>query len=107
VLSDPDHMACGSENDFKLTPQVPADAIGPRTRWVILNSPPNPTGAIYTREELAALADVLLAHPHRFSVLSDHIYEHLIFDGAPFYTIAQVEPRLSSHTLTMNGVSKA
>jgi aspartate aminotransferase len=99
-------MTCGSEDGFKLTPQVLADAIGPRTRWLILNSPSNPTGAVYTRDELAALADVLLANPHVL-ILSDDIYEHLIFDGATFHTIAQVEPRLISRTLTMNGVSKA
>lgn len=99
-------VTCGSESGFKLTPQALADAIGSRTRWVILNSPSNPTGAVYTRDELAALAEVLLAHPH-VQVLSDDIYEHLIFDGAVFHTIAQVEPRLMSRTLTMNGVSKA
>ncbi|WP_031359724.1 pyridoxal phosphate-dependent aminotransferase [Caballeronia sordidicola] len=99
-------VTCGSESGFKLTPRALADAIGPRTRWLILNSPSNPTGAVYTRDELAALAEVLLAHPHVL-VLSDDIYEHLIFDGAPFHTIAQVEPRLMSRTLTMNGVSKA
>ncbi|WP_158936234.1 pyridoxal phosphate-dependent aminotransferase [Burkholderia sp. S171] len=99
-------VTCGTESGFKLTPQALADAIGPRTRWLILNSPSNPTGAVYTRDELAALAEVLLAHPHVL-VLSDDIYEHLIFDGAAFHTIAQVEPRLMSRTLTMNGVSKA
>jgi aspartate aminotransferase len=99
-------VRCGSETGFKLTPQALADAIGPRTRWLILNSPSNPTGAVYTRAELAALAEVLLAHPHVLG-LSDDIYEHLIFDGATFHTIAQVEPRLMSRTLTMNGVSKA
>jgi aspartate aminotransferase len=99
-------VPCGIESGFKLTPHALAQAIGPRTRWLILNSPSNPTGAVYTREELAALADALLAHPHVL-VLSDDIYEHLIFDGAPFFTIAQVEPRLAARTLTMNGVSKA
>jgi len=99
-------VTCGSDSGFKLTPQALADAIGPRTRWLILNSPSNPTGAVYSREELAALAEVLLAHP-QVLVLSDDIYEHLIFDGARFHTIAQVEPRLASRTLTMNGVSKA
>lgn len=99
-------VPCGIESGFKLTPHALLKAIGPRTRWVILNSPSNPTGAVYTRDELAALADVLLAHPHVL-VLSDDIYEHLIFDGAPFFTIAQVEPRLAARTLTMNGVSKA
>ncbi|MFM0353805.1 pyridoxal phosphate-dependent aminotransferase [Paraburkholderia nemoris] len=99
-------VTCGGEDGFKLTPQALADAIGPRTLWLILNSPSNPTGAVYTREELAALAEVLLANPHVL-ILSDDIYEHLIFDGATFHTIAQVEPRLISRTLTMNGVSKA
>ena len=99
-------VACGEESGFKLTPQALADAIGPRTRWLILNSPSNPTGAVYSRDELAALAEVLLAHPHVL-VLSDDIYEHLIFDAVSFHTIAQVEPRLMPRTLTMNGVSKA
>jgi aspartate/methionine/tyrosine aminotransferase len=67
-------------------------------------APSNPTGAVYKRDELAALADVLLTHPHVL-VLSDNIYEDLIFDGAPFFTIVQVEPRLAARTLTMNGVS--
>ena len=99
-------VACGEESGFKLTPQALADAIGPRTRWLILNSPSNPTGAVYSRDELAALAEVLLAHPHVL-VLSDDIYEHLIFVAVSFHTIAQVEPRLMPRTLTMNGVSKA
>ncbi|QCP54718.1 pyridoxal phosphate-dependent aminotransferase [Trinickia violacea] len=99
-------VACDAESGFKLTPEALARAIGPRTRWLILNSPSNPTGAVYSRAELAALAAVLLDHPHVL-VLSDDIYEHLIFDGAPFHTIAEVEPRLMPHVLTMNGVSKA
>lgn len=99
-------IPCGEASGFKLTPAALAAAISPRTRWVILNSPSNPTGAVYSREELSALAEVLLAHPHVL-VLSDDIYEHLIFDGAAFHTLAQVEPRLASRTLTMNGVSKA
>ena len=99
-------VACDEDSGFKLTPEALANAIGPRTRWLILNSPSNPTGAVYTRDELAALAEVLLAHPHVL-ILSDDIYEHLIFDDASFHTIAQVEPRLMPRTLTMNGVSKA
>ena len=99
-------VSCGSESDFKLTPEVLRRAITARTRWLILNSPSNPTGAVYTREDLAALAEVLLEHPD-VMVLSDDIYEHLIFDGATFHTIASVEPRLQARTLTMNGVSKA
>ena len=99
-------VTCEAKDGFKLKPQALADAIGPRTRWLILNSPSNPTGAVYSRSELAALAEVLLNHP-QVLILSDDIYEHLIFDGAEFHTIAQVEPRLMPRTLTMNGVSKA
>lgn len=99
-------VPCGEADGFKLTPDALARSITPRTRWLILNSPSNPTGAVYSRSELNALAEVLLAHPHVL-VLSDDIYEHLIFDGASFHTLAQVEPRLRERTLTMNGVSKA
>ncbi|GAB7548437.1 pyridoxal phosphate-dependent aminotransferase [Cupriavidus sp. 8B] len=99
-------VSCDADVGFKLTPAVLAAAIGPKTRWLILNSPANPTGAVYTRGELAALAEVLLAHPHVL-ILSDDIYEHLTFDGERFHTLAAVEPRLAAHTLTMNGVSKA
>jgi len=104
--ANPVIVACGEDSGFKLTPQALAAAINSRTRWLILNSPSNPTGAVYSRDELTALAEVLLAHPHVL-VLSDDIYEHLIFDDADFHTIAQVEPRLRPQTLTMNGVSKA
>ncbi len=99
-------VACGEDSGFKLTPRLLAGSITPRTRWVILNSPSNPTGAVYSRDELRALGEVLLAHPHVL-VLCDDIYEHLVFDGAAFHTLAQVEPRLRDRTLTMNGVSKA
>lgn len=99
-------VSCGANIGFKLTPQALEAAISGRTRWLILNSPSNPTGAVYSREELQALAEVLLAHPDVL-VLSDDIYEHLIFDGIEFFTIAQVEPRLRERVLTMNGVSKA
>jgi len=99
-------VACGAESGFKLTPQALAEAIGPKTRWLILNSPSNPTGAVYDRDELQALAEVLLAHP-QVLILADDIYEQLIFDGRDFLTLAQVEPRLAARTLTMNGVSKA
>lgn len=99
-------VECGAETGFKLTPQALQQALTPKTRWLILNSPSNPTGAVYTREELLALAGVLLDHPEVL-VLSDDIYEHLIFDDLPFFTIAQVEPRLRERVLTMNGVSKA
>ena len=99
-------VPCSEATGFKLTPQALASAITSRTRWVILNSPSNPTGAVYSRGELQALGEVLLAHPDVL-VLSDDIYEHLIFDGARFHTLAEVEPRLAARTLTMNGVSKA
>lgn len=99
-------VPCGAESGFKLTPDALAAAITPRTRWLILNSPSNPTGAVYSREELQSLAEVLLGHP-QVLVLSDDIYEHLIFDGLEFFTIAQIEPRLRERVLTMNGVSKA
>ena len=99
-------VTCGADCGFKLTAACLRSAIGPHTRWLILNSPSNPTGAVYSREELHALAEVLLEHPSVL-ILSDDIYEHLIFDGRPFHTLAQVEPRLAERTLTMNGVSKA
>ncbi len=99
-------VACGAGHGFKLTPAALHAAITPRTRWLILNSPGNPTGAVYRHDELLALAEVLLAHP-QVLVLSDDIYEHLIFDGLAFATLAQVEPRLRDRVLTMNGVSKA
>jgi aspartate aminotransferase len=99
-------VPCGAESGFKLTADALQSAITPRTRWLILNSPSNPTGAVYSRPELQALAEVLLAHP-QVLVLSDDIYEHLIFDGIEFFTLAQVEPRLRDRVLTMNGVSKA
>ncbi|HCN63505.1 MAG TPA: aspartate transaminase [Pseudomonas sp.] len=97
-------VTCDAE--FKLTPDLLAAAITPQTRWLILNSPSNPTGAVYNWAELQALAEVLLAHPHVL-ILADDIYEHLIFDDQAFFTLAQVEPRLAARTLTMNGVSKA
>ena len=94
------------EDGFKLSPKVLASAITPRTKWFIFNSPSNPTGAAYTREEIKALTDVLLKHENVW-VLSDDIYEHLVYDGFAFSTPAQVEPKLKGRTLTMNGVSKA
>lgn len=94
------------ETNFKLQAAALEAAITPRTRWLILNSPSNPTGGAYTRAELQAIADVLLRHPHVW-VLTDDMYEHLVFDDFAFTTIAQVEPRLYDRTLTMNGVSKA
>jgi aspartate aminotransferase len=94
------------EDGFKLTPGALEKAITPRTKWFIFNSPSNPTGAAYTRDEIKALTDVLLRH-ERVWVLSDDIYEHLLYDGFQFSTPAQVEPRLKDRALTLNGVSKA
>ena len=94
------------EDDFKLDPQVLEDAITPKTKWLIFNSPSNPSGAAYSESELRALTDVLLKHPHVW-VLTDDMYEHLCYDGFQFKTPAQVEPKLYERTLTMNGVSKA
>jgi aspartate aminotransferase len=97
---------CPQNNRFKLRAEDLEAAITPKTKWVILNSPNNPTGAVYTAAELKALAEVLLHHPHVW-VLTDDMYEHLIYGDAKFATIAAVEPRLYERTLTMNGVSKA
>jgi aspartate aminotransferase len=91
---------------FKLTPEALEKAITPRTKWLMLNSPSNPSGAAYTEAELKALADVLLKHPHVW-VLTDDMYEHLTYGDFRFTTIAEVEPALYPRTLTMNGVSKA
>jgi len=99
-------LPCGIGQGFKLLPDELDRAITPATKWVILNSPSNPTGAAYTEAELRALADVLLGHPHVY-VLSDDIYEHIVYDDFAFRTIAQVEPRLFERTLTVNGASKA
>jgi aspartate aminotransferase len=94
------------EQGFKLQPEDLAEAITPRTKWVLLNSPSNPSGAAYTPAELKALAHVIVGAPN-VHVLTDDIYEHLVYDGFTFSTIAQVEPALYPRTLTMNGVSKA
>jgi len=99
-------VPCDANSNYKLTPEALEAAIRPRTKWLILNSPSNPTGAAYTRAELRGLADVLLRHPHVW-VLTDDMYEHLVYDGFEYSTIAQVEPALYDRTLTMNGVSKA
>ena len=94
------------ENGFKLKAADLERAITPRTKWVVLNSPSNPSGAAYTRDELKALTDVLLRHPHVY-VLTDDMYEHLVYGDFAFTTPAQVEPALFDRTLTVNGVSKA
>jgi aspartate aminotransferase len=108
LLADgnPVPVACPQNYGFKLRPEDLEAAITPKTKWLILNSPSNPTGAAYTEADLRAVADVLLAHPHVW-VMTDDMYEHLIYDDFEYKTIAQVEPRLYERTLTVNGVSKA
>ena len=97
---------CGIENGFRLTAEALEKAITPKTKWLIFNQPSNPTGACYTAEQLKALTDVLMKHPQVW-VLTDDMYEHLVYGGFKFRTIAEVEPGLYERTLTMNGVSKA
>jgi aspartate aminotransferase len=104
--ADPVFAVADASTGFKLKPEVLEQAITPKTKWLILNTPSNPTGAAYTREELRGLADVLLRHPH-VHILTDDIYEVLVYDGGTFATIAGVEPKLMERTLTMNGVSKS
>ncbi|MFN3644590.1 MAG: pyridoxal phosphate-dependent aminotransferase [Gemmobacter sp.] len=99
-------VECPLETGFKLTPDQLEAAITPRTKWFIFNSPSNPTGAGYTRDELRGLTEVLMRHPQVW-VMSDDMYEHLVFDDFVFTTPAQVEPGLYDRTLTCNGVSKA
>ncbi|MBX9830111.1 MAG: pyridoxal phosphate-dependent aminotransferase [Xanthobacteraceae bacterium] len=94
------------EDGFKMKPEALEKAITPKTKWIIFNSPSNPTGAAYTKAELKAVTDVLLKHPHVW-VMTDDMYEHLVYDDFKFYSIAEVEPRLYDRTLTVNGVSKA
>ena len=94
------------ENNFKLKAEDLERAITPRTKWVVLNSPSNPSGAAYSRAELKSLTDVLVRHPHVW-VLTDDMYEHLVYGDFEFTTPAQIEPSLYERTLTMNGVSKA
>ncbi|HUJ02930.1 MAG TPA: pyridoxal phosphate-dependent aminotransferase [Rhizomicrobium sp.] len=94
------------EDGFRLTPEALEKAITAKTKWLIFNQPSNPTGACYSREQLKALTDVLLRHPQVW-ILTDDMYEHLIYGGFKFHTVAQVEPKLYDRTLTMNGVSKA
>lgn len=99
-------VSCDIASGFKLTPEQLKAAITPHTKWLILNSPSNPTGAAYSADELLGLAQVLRDHPHVWT-LCDDIYEHLVYDDFEFATLAQIAPDLSSRTLTMNGVSKA
>jgi len=99
-------VPCPQTQGFKLRAEQLDAAITSRTKWIILNSPCNPTGAVYSRNELKSLTEVLLRHP-QVHVLADDIYEHILFDGRQFFTPAQVEPELYERTLTVNGVSKA
>ena len=102
----PVFIKAAAAQNYKITPTQLEAAITPHTRWLILNSPSNPTGAAYTEQELRALADVLLRHPHVW-VMADDMYEHIVYDDFKFTTIAQVEPALYERTLTVNGCSKA
>lgn len=103
---EPVFVECEAEHGFKLQPKQLRGVITPKTKWIILNSPSNPTGAAYTREEMKAITDVLLEFPH-VHIMADDIYEHVIYDGFSFVTPAQVEPKLKDRVLTVNGVSKA
>ncbi|MGB5865754.1 MAG: pyridoxal phosphate-dependent aminotransferase [Sulfitobacter sp.] len=103
---EPVVVECQIEQNFKMTAKQLEAAITPKTKWLIFNSPSNPTGAGYSREELKALTDVLLRHPH-VMIMTDDMYEHLAYDGFEFCTPAEVEPALYDRTLTVNGVSKA
>ena len=102
----PVFVECGQNSRFKMRPEQMAEAITPNTKWLMFSSPSNPTGATYSADELTALSKVLLDNPH-VHILTDDVYEHLIFDGREFATFAQVEPRLYDRTVTCNGVSKA
>ena len=97
---------CGQNNLFKMRPEQLEEAITENTKWLMFCMPSNPTGAVYTPDEMRTLADVLLKHPH-VHILTDDVYEHLIFDGHEFSTFAQIEPKLYDRTVTCNGVSKA
>lgn len=98
-------VACDEQTGFKLTPQALEASITARTRWLILNSPNNPTGAVYSIDELSALAAVILRHPHVW-VLTDEIYEHFVYGGKQHFSILAVEPRLKEQALVINGLSK-
>lgn len=108
LLADgtPVFVPCPPDKGFKLQPEDLERAITPRTRWLILNAPNNPSGAVYSVEELRALAEVLSRHPQVW-VLTDDIYEHVLYDGRAFVTLAQAAPELKQRTVTVNGVSKA
>ena len=101
----PTIVNCSQNNQFKMSPEQLEEAITVNTKWLIFSSPSNPTGATYSMNELSALAEVMLAHPNVY-ILTDDVYEHLIYDGHTFNTIAEVEPALYERTVTCNGVSK-
>ncbi len=103
---EPRFVECPIETGFKLTPEALDRAITPRTKWLIFNAPSNPTGAAYSNAELKALGAVLMRHPQVW-VLTDDIYEHLLYTDEEYATLAQVEPGMKERTLTLNGVSKA
>src|SRR6476659_8421475 len=103
---EPVPVVCTAAQGFKLQPDALEKAITPKTKWIILCSPSNPTGSAYSRAELKAITDVLVKHPHVW-VMTDDMYEHLVYDDFVFATPAQVEPKLYERTLTVNGVSKA
>jgi aspartate aminotransferase len=99
-------VECPADSGFKLKPEDLEKAITPKTKWLILNSPSNPSGAAYSQQEMKAVTDVLIKHPHVW-LMTDDIYEHVVYDDFEFVTPVQVEPRLYERTLTLNGVSKA
>ena len=101
----PKIIKCDEKNNFKLTPEKLTKAVSKKTKWIIINSPSNPTGSGYTKEEIIALSKILIKYKNLY-ILSDDIYEHITYDGFKFFTIAQIE-KLKSRTLTMNGVSKS
>lgn len=99
-------VECSDKTEFKMQPSQLEAAITPQTKWLMLNSPSNPTGSCYSKQELAAIAEILMHHPH-VNVMSDDIYEHILYDGFKFYNIRTVEPALGDRVLIVNGVSKA
>ena len=101
----PKIIKCDEKNNFKLTPDKLTKAVSKKTKWIIINSPSNPTGSGYTKDEIIALSKILIKYKNLY-ILSDDIYEHITYDGFKFFTIAQIE-KLKSRTLTMNGVSKS
>ena len=99
-------VECPENQNFKIKPEQLEKYITPKTKWLMLNSPSNPTGAVYSKEELKDLAKVLINHPHVL-IMCDDIYEKIIYDGLEFHTLASVEPSLKNRCLTLNGVSKS